>query len=335
MKTAVIHLPASLETLAIEARAEPAVAAGSVKVRWHALSLNFHDYAVIGGLLPAAEGRVPISDGAGEVVEVGVGVSRWKPGDQVMSTFFPDWFDGEPDAGNTRRLGGDTADGCAAEYGIVSPEAITAIPSGYSFAEAATLPCAALTAWRALVEVGGIKPGDRVLVEGSGGVSIFALQFAKALGATVYATSSSPEKCERLRRLGADHTVDYSADCAWGATIAKHSGGGVDHVIDIGGGATLAQSIEAARIGGSVVMVGLLGGMEATVNVARLMLKQPRIRPVAVGNHAMQLRMVKAIEAHGLRPVIDSSFPFAKLAEALRYQLSGRHLGKIVIDLAA
>lgn len=333
MKAAKVRLPATLESLSIEQMPEPAVEPGKVKVRWHALSLNFHDYAVAAGLMPTCEGRVPISDGAGEVVEVGSGVTAWKRGDRVLSLFFPDWQDGPPTAETTRRLGGDSTDGCAVEYSVVDPATLTPMPRGYSYAEAATLPCAALTAWRALVEIGRIKAGDTVLVEGTGGVSIFALQFAKAFGATVYATSSSPKKLERLRLLGADHVFDYRADPAWGEAVARLSNGGVDHVIDVGGAATLAQSIAAVRVDGSVVLIGILGGLQAEINLAQWMIKQQHIRPVAVGSRSMQIDMVRFLDERSLRPVIDSTFPLDRLGEAFRYQLSGQHFGKIVIQV--
>ena len=335
MKVAVVHLPATLESLAIEQRPEPAVEAGRVKVRWHALSLNFHDYAVAAGMMPTADGRVPISDGAGEVVEVGSGVTEWRRGDKVMSLFFPDWQDGPPTVSKTRYLNGDSVDGCATEFSVVAPEMLTPMPEGYSYAEAATLPCAALTAWRALVEIGQIKPGHTVLVEGTGGVSIFALQLAKAFGATVYATSSSPEKLARLRELGADHVIDYRADAQWGDTVCRLSNGGVDHVIDVGGAATLAQSVAAVRVDGSVVLIGILGGMQAEINLAQWMMKQQHIRPVAVGSRAMQVEMVRFLEKVNFKPLIDSRFPLNNLADAFRYQLSGKHFGKIVIDVVA
>lgn len=335
MRTARIRLPASLDSLSIEQGPEPLTVAGKVKVRWHALSLNFHDYAVAAGLLPTADGRIPMSDGAGEIVEVGAGVAEWQVGDRVMSLFFPDWLDGEPTAATTARLGGDSTDGCATEFSLVDPKALTRMPAGYSYAEAATLPCAALTAWRGLVSIGRIKAGDQVLVEGTGGVSIFALQFAKAFGATVYATSASPAKIGRLRQLGASEVVDYRADPNWGDTINRLSDGGVDHVIDVGGSSTLDQSISAVRVDGSVVLIGILGGLTAEIDIAKLLIKQQRIRPIAVGNRAMQHDMVAAIEAWGLKPVIDSVFPFARLADAFRHQLSGQHFGKIVVDLDA
>lgn len=333
MKAAAIRLPASLESLAIEERPEPIIEPGKVKVRWHALSLNFHDYAIVAGLLPTLDGRIPISDGAGEIVEVGSGVKDWKRGDKVMSLFFPDWHDGAPTYETTRRLGGDSAGGCAVEVSVVEPGALTPMPQSYSYREAATLPCAALTAWRALVEIGQVKAGDTVLVEGTGGVSIFALQFAKAFGATVYATSSSPAKLERLHQLGADHVIDYRADTNWGETVSALSNGGVDHVIDVGGAATLAQSIAAVRVDGSVVLIGILGGLQAEINLAQWMLKQQRIRPVAVGSRAMQINMVRYLEKSNIKPAIDTRFPLSHLADAFRYQLSGKHFGKIVIDV--
>jgi NADPH:quinone reductase-like Zn-dependent oxidoreductase len=333
MKAAVVHLPATLESFAIEDREESAVAAGMVKVRWHALSLNFHDYAVVSGMMPVCEGRIPVSDGAGEIVAVGPDVTEWSVGDRVMSLFFPEWTDGYPTAEGMGAIAGDSVDGCAVEYGLYRPGALTRIPDGYSYQEAATLPCAALTAWRALVEVGELQAGETVLVEGSGGASVFALQFAIALGATVIATSSSAEKSDRLRALGASHVVNYRDDENWGATIRDMTGGGVDHVMDVGGASTLPQAITATRVGGSVVLIGMLGGYMVELNLIDVMLRQQKIRPIGVGNRAMQQRMVEAIGPLGIRPVIDAVFPFSKITQAMQHQLSGQHFGKIVIDM--
>lgn len=333
MKVATIGAPATLETLSFVERAEPSLRPGTVKVRWRALSLNFHDYAVVAGLMPAAQGRVPMSDGAGEIVAVGAGVTGWKVGDSVMSTFFPDWESAEPTLQNTASIFGDSIDGCAAEFSVVEASTLTAIPSGWTFAEAATLPCAGVTAWRALLDEANVQAGQSVLVQGSGGVSVFALQFAKAAGATVYATSSSEEKSERLRALGADYLVNYRTDPAWGETVSRLSGGGVDIVLDVGGPATLAQSLDAARIGGHIVAIGLLGGMEVTLPVPKLLFKQQRIRPIAVGSHAQQRRLVDWIARTPIKPIIDRRFTFAEMAAALRYQVSGQHLGKIVVDV--
>lgn len=335
MKTAVVRLPASLDSLTFEERPEPAIEPGMVKVRWHALSLNFHDFAVASGKLPTIDGRIPMSDGAGEILEVGAGVTRWKPGDRVISLFFPDWYDGAPTAEKATRMGGDSADGCASQISLVDPERLTAFPEHYSYAEASTLPCAALTAWRAVIEECRIKPGDRVLVEGTGGMSLFVLQFARMAGATVYATSSSDDKCERLRRLGAAETVNYRHDKQWGETVFKLASGGVDHVVDVGGGSTIAQSLSAVKVGGNVILVGVLGGLTAEINLRHLIAKQPTIKTIAVGSRKMQEDMVKAIAGNGLKPVIDSSFAFSNLADAFRHQISGQHVGKIVIDMSA
>lgn len=333
MKAAVVRLPASLDTLLIEEKVEPEILPGFVKVRWHALSLNFHDYAVASGLMPTDDGRIPISDGAGEIVAVGEGVTEWAVGDKVMSLFFPQWIDGEPNAAAMQLIGGDTVDGCAAEYSLCGPDALTRIPVGYTYQEAATLPCAGLTAWRALIEIGKLKAGDQVLVEGSGGASVFALQFAAALGATVIATSSSSEKSDRLRALGATHVVNYREDQNWGQTVCDLSNGGVDHTMDVGGASTLSQAVVATRIGGSLVMIGMLGGFMVELNLIDIMLRQQKVSPIAVGSRAMQQRMVESIEGTGLRPIIDTVFPFARIAEAMNYQLSGQHFGKIVIDM--
>lgn len=333
MKAVTIGSPASLDSLSFMALPEPTLRPGTVKVRWHALSLNFHDYAVVGGLMPAADGRVPVSDGAGEITAVGEGVTEWRVGDSVMSTFFPNWFDGEPDIQNTASIAGDSVDGYAAQISVVDASALTRIPSGWSFADASTLPCAGVTAWRALFDEAHLRRGQTVLVQGSGGVSVFALQFAKAAGATVYATSSSDEKGERLRALGADRVVNYRTDPLWGESVARMSKGGVDVVLDVGGPATLAQSLDAARIGGHIVAIGLLGGMEVTLPVPKLLFKQQRIRPIAVGSHAQQRKLVDWIEKTQIRPIIDRTFAFADIARALRYQISGQHLGKIVVDV--
>jgi len=333
VKVVALRHPAGLDALKLEERPAPSPGAGQVRVRWRASSLNFHDFSVAVGLLPATDGRIPMSDGAGEVLEVGEGVTAWQPGDRVLSLFFPDWQDGAPDAQRVQRMTGDSTDGCACEESLVAETALTRMPSGWSWAEAATLPCAGLTAWRALVEVCAIRPGDRVLVQGTGGMSLAALHIAKLAGATVYATSSSDAKLERLRQLGADVLVNYRSDERWGDTVHRLSGGGVDHVIDSGGQSSLTQSVRAARVGGNVVVVGVLGGLDARLNLHLLIGRQPRIQAIAVGSRRMQDDMVRALEADARRPVIDRAFPLAQLADAFRYQASGQHFGKIVVDI--
>jgi NADPH:quinone reductase-like Zn-dependent oxidoreductase len=334
MRRMVLGRPAGLEALSLQTCEPPEPGPGQVRVRWHASSLNFHDYCVATGLLPTAEYRVPMSDGAGIVDAVGADVDGWTVGDRVLSLFFPRWHDGPPSLAKVRLMTGDTTDGCATEYSVVDSTSLTAMPAGWSFAEAATLPCAALTSWRALVSVCQIKPGDRVLVEGTGGMALAGLQIAKMAGAEVFATSSSDAKLERLRSLGADHVINYREDPEWGTTVARLSGGGVEHVLDSGGQATLAQSIRAAGVGGNVVIIGVLGGLDVRLDLLPLIGAQIRLQAIAVGKRREQIEMVRAFERSGLRPVLDRSFPLDALADAFRYQASGQHVGKIVVEIA-
>lgn len=322
-----------LDNLKIENRPDPTPKTGEILVRWHATSLNFHDYLVAVGGIPVDNKRIPMSDGAGEVIAVGDNVTKWKSGDKVMSLFFPNWIDGAPTINKTRYISGETVDGYITEMSCISAEAVTAIPKGYSFAEAATLPCAALTAWRGLVPEGNIKAGDTVLIEGTGGMSIFGLQIAKATGARVIATTSSEEKAERLKEMGAEAVVNYKKDERWGKTIFKMTGGGVDHVLDVGGGSTMNNSIEAAKIGGSIISIGILGnGRKGSITFPKLFFKHLRLHGIAVGNRMMQEDMVAAINTSGWKPIVDHSFGFDELADAFRYQESGQHFGKIVLE---
>lgn len=335
MKAIQLKAPASLENLTLVDL--PDVAApgpGEIAVRLRASSLNYHDYAVVKGILPTADLRIPMSDGAGEVTAVGAGVSGFQLGDLVVSTFFPDWIDGTPPEGGFYRVPGDGIDGYAVEQAVGPATAWTKAPAGYSAAEAATLTCAGLTAWRALFVNGGLKPGDTVLVQGTGGVSIFALQFAKAAGARVIATSSSDDKLERLKQMGADHLINYKQVAAWGPKVLELTGGkGVDHVVEIGGAGTLDQSMMATRIGGHIALIGVLAGFAGPVQTALLMAKNLRVQGLTVGSRAQQLDMIAAIEANGIKPVIDRHFALAALADAFRHQESGQHFGKIIIDI--
>jgi NADPH:quinone reductase-like Zn-dependent oxidoreductase len=250
-----------------------------------------------------------------------------------MSMFFPKWIEGTPTLPKTRFISGETVDGYLAEQSIVSESAVTIIPEGYSYAEAATLPCAALTAWRGLVVEGNIKAGDSVLIEGTGGMSIFGLQIAKAAGARVFATTSSASKIEKLKAMGAEAVVNYKEDERWGKTILKMSGGGVDHVLDVGGGSTMKQSIEAAKIGGHIASIGILsGGRKGEITFPKLFFKHLRMTGLAVGSNVQQQDMIKAINVTGWKPVIDKSFSFDQLAAAFEYQATGAHFGKIVLE---
>lgn len=313
---------------------KPTIADNQVLVKWHATSLNFHDYLVANGSIPVTEGQIPMSDGAGEVVEVGDNVSQWQVGDKVMSLFFPNWQDGLANFEKTRFISGETVAGYACEFSVMDESALTAMPKNYSYVQAATLPCAALTAWRALVVEGNIKAGDKVLVEGSGGVSIFALQLAKSIGAQVFATTSSAEKSNLLKELGADAVVNYREDERWGKTIFKLAAGGVDHVLDVGGNTTLAQSVEAVGFGGHISLLGILGGRSGYFVLPKLFFKHAHMHGIAVASRADQQAMVRALDLADFKPVVDKVFKFEQLKEAFEYQESGKHFGKIVVEIA-
>jgi NADPH:quinone reductase-like Zn-dependent oxidoreductase len=335
MRAVRIRTPASLDTLEAVDLPDPGPPGpGEVLVRIRASSLNYHDYAVVSGMTPSADGRIPMSDGAGEVLAVGEGVTDYAVGDAVVSTFFPDWLDGRtPDVGFSS-VPGDGTDGYARELVVGRSTSFTKAPKGYSAAEAATITCAGVTAWRALAVNGGLQAGDVVLVQGTGGVSIFALQIAKAFGATVIATSSSDAKLERLKALGADHLINYAAEPKWGAAARKLTDGvGVDHVVEIGGAGTMPQSIAACRVGGHIALIGILAGFSGPLSTAMMMSRELRVVGLTVGSRRHQLDLIRAIDANGIKPVLDEHFPLERLADAFRRQVSGAHFGKIVVDI--
>ncbi len=327
--------PSTLDTLEfVHIGDAPQAGRGEITVALKASSLNYHDFAVVAGMIPAAQGRIPMSDGAGEVTAVGEGVNDLRIGDAVVSTFFPDWLDGAPPVSAFRRVPGDSLDGYAREAITAPAHWFTRAPKGFSHAEAATLTCAGLTAWRALFVDTQIKPGDTVLVQGSGGVSVFALQFAKAAGARVIATSSSGEKLERLRELGADEVINYNEVTAWGPKALELTGGrGVDTVVEVGGPGTLDQSMLACRVGGHVALIGVLTGVAGPVQTALLFSKNLRVQGLTVGSRAMQLDMIEGIEANGIKPVISDTFALADLADAFRHQAANKHFGKIAVAI--
>jgi NADPH:quinone reductase-like Zn-dependent oxidoreductase len=334
MRAMIIRQPANLDHIEAVERPRPEnPGVGEILVRLKASSLNFHDYAVATGLARAEDGRILLCDGAGEVVATGRNVTDFARGDSVVSTFFPGWIDGRPLPTGNPQVPGDHFDGYACDYVLASASAFTKAPRGYSAAEAATLPCAGLTAWRALVVEGRLSAGQTVLVQGTGGVSIFALQFAKAMGATVIATSSSDEKLDRAKALGADHLINYKSTPDWGA-LANQLTGGVDHIVEVGGAGTLAQSIEAVAHGGHISLIGLLAGFAGPVVTAMLMAKQVRLQGIMVGSRRQQQDMIAAIEATGIRPVISHRFELENLAVALRHEEQHLHFGKIAIEIA-
>ena len=335
MRAVQLRAPASLDNLTLVDLADPGdPGPGEIRVQLAASSLNFHDYAVVVGMIPAADGRIPMSDGAGTVEAVGEGVTQFKPGDTVVSIFFPDWIDGAPPATAFRGVPGDGIDGYAREVVVTPQHWFTRVPQGYSAADAATLACAGLTAWRALFVDGVTQPGSTVLVQGSGGVSVFALQFAKAAGARVIATSSSDVKLERLKALGADELINYKEVPAWGAKALELTGGrGVDTVVEIGGAGTLDQSMMATRVGGHVALIGVLAGFAGPVQTGLLMAKNLRVQGLTVGSRQQQLDMIAGIEANGIRPIISDHFPLDRLGDAFRHQAANGHFGKIVVDI--
>jgi NADPH:quinone reductase-like Zn-dependent oxidoreductase len=307
---------------------------GEIQVRVEASSLNFHDYAVVAGMLPVEDGRIPMSDGAGTVTAVGEGVTAFAEGDAVLSCFFPNWEDGEPELKRLIGVPGDHADGFAAQTVTRPATAFTRAPAGWTPAQAATLTCAGLTAWRGLMAEARIKPGDTVLTQGSGGVSIFALQLAKAAGCRVISTSSSDEKLERLKALGADELINYRDTPKWGKRATELTDGrGVDVVVEIGGAGTLPQSIEAVTIGGHISLIGVLAGFAGEVPTAALFGKNAALKGITVGSRSQQEDLIRAVEANGLEPVIDSTFPLLELADAFRHQESQKHFGKICVEL--
>ena len=327
-----------IDNLKLVEHEKPAPAAGEVLVRLRAASLNYRDLMVVSGTynprmkVPA----VPFSDGAGEIVSVGEGVTKWKAGDRVMPIFAQRWFDGDSSEEKRRTsLGaGSQWNGVLREFAAFSEESVVAVPEHLSFEEASTLPCAALTAWHALVESGRIKPGDSVVTLGTGGVSIFALQFAKMAGARVISTTGSEEKRERLSELGADETVNYREREDWDTAVLEVAGKkGVDHAVEVGGAGTLPRSLNAVRIGGHVAMIGALTGA-AGFNPTTVFMKAVRLQGIFVGSRRMFEEMNKAISVNKLEPVIDRVFEFDQVKDALRHMEGGSHFGKIVVKIA-
>lgn len=332
MKAIIISEPGGLDNLKIIESEIQSPGENEVCVQWKASSLNYHDFLVAKGIIPVSNGRIPMSDGAGIVVETGERVKDLKTGDKVMSLFFPEWTSGRPSRNKTSAISGETVDGYAVQYSTLPETALTLIPNDYTYAEAACLPCAALTAWRALVEEGNIQEGDKVLIEGTGGMSIFALQIARSFGARIFATSSSERKAEILKMMGAEAVVNYKEDPKWGKTIYKLSDGGVDHVLDIGGASTFSNSVDAVRIDGFIASIGILGGAKGDIVFPKLFFKQISVKGLAVGSAEMQKNMVASINVHKWKPIIDKSFNFEDLGKAFEYQASGKHFGKIILE---
>lgn len=334
MQAMSLAAPGGIDQLALVDVEPRAPSSHEIQVAIKATSLNFHDYAVVVGLIPAADGRIPMSDGAGVVTAVGDAVSDFSVGDNVISHFFPKWFSGRPTAACLQGVPGDHVDGFAAQSVTMPAAAFSRSPKNLSHIEAATLSCAGLTAWRALCVETDLKPGDWVLVQGSGGVSVFALQFARMMGCRVIATSSSDAKLERLKELGAEHLINYRENSDWGTTAFEMTGGkGVDLVVEVGGPGNLPNSVNALAVDGCISLIGVLTGFAGEVPTAALMTKNGQLSGITVGSHSDQLAMSSAVEAHDLKPVIDCSMPLEALGEAFRHQESQKHFGKICVEL--
>jgi NADPH:quinone reductase-like Zn-dependent oxidoreductase len=310
----------------------PAPGPRQVLVKVAACSLNFRDLAIAVGSyrMPTKPNLIPLSDGAGEVVEVGAGVTRVKVGDRVAGCFFQRWIGGPPAADTHASALGGGLDGMLREHAVLEEDGVVKLPAHLSLEEGATLPCAAVTAWHALVEHARIAAGQAVLVQGTGGVSIFALQLARLMGARVIVTSSSDQKLARAKELGAAHGVNYKAVPEWEKAVVELTGEGVDHVVEVGGPGTLAQSLRAIKIGGRVTLIGVLSGA-AEINPMLIFSRRANVQGISVGSTQMFAALNRAIAVGGLKPIIDKVFAFDDAPAAYRHLQSARHFGKVVI----
>jgi 2-desacetyl-2-hydroxyethyl bacteriochlorophyllide A dehydrogenase len=334
MKAYEIQGSFGFDNLRLVDRPDPEPGPREVVVETRAVSLNFRDILMVRGHYNPKQPLplVPCSDGVGEVVEVGDDVTEVAVGDRVAGTFSQTWIDGPPTKEKLRGTLGGPVDGTLAEKVVLAADGVVPVPEHLDDAEAATLPCAALTAWSALVELGGLEPGQTVLVQGTGGVSIFALQLATALGARVVATSSSESKLERVREMGAWQTINYRDDPSWGKSVrAMTDGRGVDHVVEVGGAGTMQQSLKAVAVGGTISVIGVLSGVATEMSIIPLLMQHVRMQGLLVGSRAGFERMNAAFSEHRLRPVVDRVFEFSDVQSAFDYMASGSHFGKVCI----
>lgn len=325
-----------LDAVTLVARPDPQPQTGQVLVKMHAASLNYRDLLVAKGAYGSQGVRpiVPLSDGAGEVVAIGAGVSRVQVGDRVAGSFMQTFLAGDLTPEKSKSALGGAIDGVLAEYVVFDEQGVVKIPAHLSYEEAATLPCAAVTAWNALVAEGQLKAGDTVLLQGTGGVSLFALQFATMMGATVIITSSSDAKLERAKQLGAAVGINYKTTPNWEEAVwTLTEGRGVDHVVEVGGSETLSQSLRAIRYGGRIALIGVLTGTGGDVKTSAILHKHVRVQGIYVGSRDHFEAMNRAIALHKLQPVIDRTFPFSAAKEAMQYLESGAHFGKVVITI--
>jgi NADPH:quinone reductase-like Zn-dependent oxidoreductase len=327
---------AGIDALQQVERPDPKPAYRQVLVKVKACSLNFRDLGIVRGTyrMPVKENIIPLSDGAGEVVAVGPGVARVKVGDRVASCFFQRWFGGESTADVHASALGGGIDGMLADYAVLEEDGVVKIPQHLSLEEGATLPCAGVTAWHAMIEHAKLKAGDTILLQGTGGVSIFGLQFARALGVRAIITSSSDDKLKHAEKLGAAFGINYKTMPDWEkAAMEFTEGAGVDHVIEVGGAATLARSFGAIRVGGKVSLIGGLSGGATELNPGLIFSRRANVQGISVGSTQMFLAMARAIEVNAIKPVIDKVFAFGDARDAYRHMASGAHFGKIVISV--
>jgi NADPH:quinone reductase-like Zn-dependent oxidoreductase len=323
-----------IDQLALVDRDKPAPGPGQALIRMTAASLNYRDYMMVGGQYNPRLKRplVPLSDGVGIVEEVGSGVTRVKKGDRVTACFFQKWLEGPPSKEKNNSALGGSVDGVAREYAVFSEDGLVQAPASLTDEEVATLPCAGVTAWHALFGHAGLLPGDTVLLQGTGGLSTFALQLSVMAGFRTIVTSSSDDKLDKARKLGAHETINYKTTPAWDEVARKlTNGAGVDHVIEVGGSDTLTRSMKALRVHGAMSVIGVLGGADAAINPVSVLTLSARIQGIFVGSRSMFEQMNKAVELHKIKPVIDKTFAFSELKEALRYLESQKHFGKICL----
>jgi NADPH:quinone reductase-like Zn-dependent oxidoreductase len=326
-----------IEKLALEERSAREPGFGEARVRLEWVSLNRRDLLLVEGVYNPRQALpiVPCSDGAGVVEALGAGCERLKVGDRVVALFFPGWIAGEPDLIKlATALGGPGGDGTLQQTLTIGEQALVRLPEAISTEAAATLPCAALTAWSAIVEQGGVRPGSVVLTQGTGGVSLFALQFAKMSGARVVATTSSEAKAATLSALGADAIVNYRADPDWARRARELAGGPIDLIVEVGGADTLDASLRLIRPGGTIALIGVLSGAKAVINLPLAVMRQVRLQGVTCGHRENLEAMLRAIAAHGIDPVISHRFGFAEAREAFACMAGNAHVGKIVVEMA-
>jgi NADPH:quinone reductase-like Zn-dependent oxidoreductase len=334
MKAYRLTVGGGIRSLELVEVASPELGPNEVRVRVRAVSLNFRDLMMARGSYLAAPGRslVPASDAAGEVIAVGATVHRFKVGDRVATTFFPNWIDGAPTPEKTAQAPGGSTDGVLSQEIVVSEQALVSVPRHLDFNEAATLTCAGVTAWNALFVAAGLKAGDSVLLLGTGGVSIWGLQLAKASGLQAVITSSSDEKLARAKQLGADVTINYHSTPEWHERVLQATGG-VHLVIEVGGTGTLKRSVAATRMGGTIAIVGGVSGFGGEFEPFALIAGSRRLSGIYVGSRQMMEDMNRLIEVASLRPVVDRVFPFESAREAYAFQEAGKHFGKVVIQV--